>query len=381
MSLNDNITLLHTADVHLGAKFLGLGGKGKEQRDQIRTTFGVVINLAVQKKVDALLLAGDTFDSNKPSPESLDCFRQGMQLLAEHHIPTLIIGGTHDCLNQESVLKELCQDMPQTLILLEKTRPWWRHPLKDICIYGVSQEQADYPLDPGRVLAELEKQKARWHVGILHAALELQYHRGQEAVITKTDIENSQMHYLALGHWHNKMDASRGNTSCWYPGSPEMVALDEKDRGQVLLVQLDGSGKIEVVPQEVGKRQKKTVTIDWSAQTSDELIKEVALEADSDRVLELILTGQVNPEEAVQDRDLLEKLEPLFFHISLKNRTHPRLGEEELKRFHEKTVIGTFVRQIQQDMIQADEHRRKLLEEAMQMGVQLLTGKDVAPWS
>jgi hypothetical protein len=33
------LKLLHTADIHLGAKFLGLGDKGAIQREQIKISF------------------------------------------------------------------------------------------------------------------------------------------------------------------------------------------------------------------------------------------------------------------------------------------------------------------------------------------------------
>lgn len=381
MSTSNTITFLHAADIHLGAKFAGLGEKSQQQRAQLRQTFNAAMSLAIQHEVDMVLLAGDTFDSNKPSPESLECFRRSVHDLAAHHIPVVIIGGTHDCLNHESVLRKLAQEMTDDMILLDQNRPWWRHPGKDLCVYGVSQLQADQPSHPGRMLAAMEKQAGRWHIGMVHAALELQHHHGQEAVVTKADIEQSGMNYLALGHWHNKMEVSRGNTIGWYPGSPEMVALDEKEQGQVLLVALETAGQIQVAPIVVGKRLKKTITLDWNSQSMAGQLQVVTAEADPDVVLELILNGQVDPEQAPEERLLMEKLGPLFFHVTIKNKTHPRLGDDELARFHERTVIGTFVRQIQQDMAQASPDKRPLLEEALQLGIQLMTGKDVAPWS
>ncbi len=59
------IRLLHTADVHLGAKFLSLGDKGAAQREQIRASFKKLISLAIAEDVDVVLIAGDLFDANQ----------------------------------------------------------------------------------------------------------------------------------------------------------------------------------------------------------------------------------------------------------------------------------------------------------------------------
>jgi exonuclease SbcD len=56
------VKILHTADIHLGAKFSGLGNKATSQREQLRTTFKNVIATAVNERVNIVLIAGDLFD-------------------------------------------------------------------------------------------------------------------------------------------------------------------------------------------------------------------------------------------------------------------------------------------------------------------------------
>ena len=57
------LKILHTADVHLGAKFLGLGRKGEYQRTQLLQAFDDTVNLAIRERVNMMLIAGDLFDS------------------------------------------------------------------------------------------------------------------------------------------------------------------------------------------------------------------------------------------------------------------------------------------------------------------------------
>ncbi|TMI80892.1 MAG: hypothetical protein E6H03_07620 [Bacillati bacterium ANGP1] len=58
-----SIRLLHTSDIHLGATFKVLGERGREQHRQVRETFARVVGLAIEERVDAVLIAGDLFDS------------------------------------------------------------------------------------------------------------------------------------------------------------------------------------------------------------------------------------------------------------------------------------------------------------------------------
>ncbi len=58
------LKVLHTADIHLGAKFSGLGNKGASQREQLRATFKKVISTAINEKVNIVLIAGDKADRN-----------------------------------------------------------------------------------------------------------------------------------------------------------------------------------------------------------------------------------------------------------------------------------------------------------------------------
>ncbi len=66
------VRLLHTADVHLGAKFLGLGDKGATQREQIRASFRKLISQAITENVDIVLIAGDLFDANQQPRMNVD---------------------------------------------------------------------------------------------------------------------------------------------------------------------------------------------------------------------------------------------------------------------------------------------------------------------
>ena len=63
------LRLLHTADVHLGARHADLGDAAAAQRERQFAAFEASVDLALSEKVDLFLVAGDLFDSNvQPQP-------------------------------------------------------------------------------------------------------------------------------------------------------------------------------------------------------------------------------------------------------------------------------------------------------------------------
>jgi predicted MPP superfamily phosphohydrolase len=95
-SRNRMLRLLHTADVHLGARHTDLGEQAAAQRERQFAAFKATIDLALAEKVDIVLIAGDLFDSNSQPKRSVDRVVAELKRLAESKIRTVIIPGTHD---------------------------------------------------------------------------------------------------------------------------------------------------------------------------------------------------------------------------------------------------------------------------------------------
>ncbi len=62
------IRLLHLADVHLGRPFQMLGEKGASKRRALEAALVRAVDAAIERRVHLVLVAGDLFDSPKPSP-------------------------------------------------------------------------------------------------------------------------------------------------------------------------------------------------------------------------------------------------------------------------------------------------------------------------
>ena len=66
------LRIIHTADVHLGARHDDLGEQASAQRERQSAAFVATIDLAIAEKVDLVLIAGDLFDSNVQPRRSVE---------------------------------------------------------------------------------------------------------------------------------------------------------------------------------------------------------------------------------------------------------------------------------------------------------------------
>ena len=64
--------ILHTGDIHLGIKLSGLGKSGDKVRASLKDAFARIIDICLESDVDAFVIAGDLFDSNRVSKPLLD---------------------------------------------------------------------------------------------------------------------------------------------------------------------------------------------------------------------------------------------------------------------------------------------------------------------
>ena len=95
--------LIHTSDWHFGMT-LGTGSYAEDQRYFLEQLY----DLIRQEQVEALLLAGDIFDSSVVSAEAIGLYNEAMtRLCLELKIPVIAIAGNHDSAARLSSCREL----------------------------------------------------------------------------------------------------------------------------------------------------------------------------------------------------------------------------------------------------------------------------------
>ena len=94
-----SFSFIHIADIHLGRPFSDLSlVSGQEEicADAAKKSFEKIINLATEKRVNFVLIAGDSFDSDEHDLGTKLTFIRNLKKLADNGIKSYVICGNHD---------------------------------------------------------------------------------------------------------------------------------------------------------------------------------------------------------------------------------------------------------------------------------------------
>ncbi len=372
--------LIHTADVHLGAPLAWLAEEAPEQRDQLKRTLSVVVDTAIDEKVDCLVIAGDLFDSQSPPASDVRFAFQEFERLGAEGASVVILPGSHDFLGPASVYASYRREFERTgrvAVLGLDGRPSVDIDACGLSVRGApprsnrssAHQLAGLVPDPGHP----------YNVAVAHGSL-------TSAPVAPDDHpirpeEFSGWSYVALGHWHSWRDVSHGGTKAVYPGAPELVARDQTGAGYVALVDMSAEGT-SVRKLRVGKRSISKVEIDMTGLAGTSSVAErvrTQLLPDPDTVLHLVLNGLVSVDSGFDGDALSEMLSPDYFHVVVGSRGyHVRMEDAELAGLPERLVVGRFARLMRDRYAEAaSEEERQEIEDALQLGVALLQGKGV----
>jgi len=361
--------ILHTSDIQLDAPFSFLGGKGQNHRRQLRETFKRILDLA-QDDFDLLLIAGDLFNNNRPHQETLDFVTYHLGRL---DIPVCILPGNHDCYDEASVYRKA--GFPENVTIFTDQPTIRKFPKLDLTVYGNPVLSGGSQLGPLRGLTPTTT--TRWHVAMAHGNLVRPDIVDPPRPILPDEIRASGMDYVAMGDWHAFSDYSQGNVKAFYSGAPEPTAMDQKGAGYVACVEIGESG-VSVQKERVGSISTDEMSIDVSGRSMAQIVGQIEARADPQLMLRVTLGGLAELGAMLDTEKLELELVPHFYHIECSNQSHPQLATISQDDYPEELIIGKFVRLMQTRVKDAaDGTQRRLAEQALQLGVALLEGKEV----
>jgi exonuclease SbcD len=272
---------LHTGDWHIGKPI-----KAQRRDDEYANVLAEISDVARREQVDAILVAGDLFDTASPSAEAERLVYEFFTELRGHHIPAVVIGGNHDHPRRLEAVRPLLQLADVHLRGMAATAdtggivtlpsrdgkesatvavlPWVPEGTIlgfDDILAGDGQPYQSYADRVAAMVDYLGKRFRAETVNVLLAHLfvdgsyvgreggERPIHLGQAFAITPQKLPaNAQ--YAALGHIHRGQQVG-GPCPTYYSGSP--MQLDFGEAGQeksVVIVEarVGLPAKIERIP-------------------------------------------------------------------------------------------------------------------------------------
>ncbi len=395
------LRIVHTADVHLGARHDDLGEQASAQRDRQFGAFTAAVDVALANRVDLFLIAGDLFDSNVQPRRSVERVAAQLKRLVDSKIRTVVIPGTHDCYDRASIyraydLKTMAGSTgdDDLVTVLTPDSPLVHLPALDATVHGPVFATKRAPHSPLRDLdASADGTPATCKIGMVHGSVSIPGKTERdEVVITTDEIAATKLDYLALGHWHSAQQSKAGGVTYAYAGAPEAVALHQDRAGNVLLVDLEttaGGRVVTVTEHRVGRTRFAKLDVDATRITSQPaLIEELARQADPDLVLDVRIVG-VRPDELDLHLDEIESaLANSFLKVRVRDLSSPALTEGQLPS--PDTIAGAFIRDMEARIAELEaapasdaggadrSDEAAELRDALRLGRLLLAGHEVS---
>ncbi|MHC4875572.1 MAG: metallophosphoesterase family protein [Planctomycetota bacterium] len=194
---------LHAADIHLDSPLRGLsryeGAPGEEIRQATRKALQNLVGLAIDERVDFVLIAGDLYDGDWQDHNTGLFFTAQMTRLNETGIPVLMIRGNHDAASKMSKSLRL----PPNVTLLNHKRPQ-TVTLDDLGVAVHGQSFAKQAVTENIAVHYPAAVPGLLNIGLLHTSLAGAEGHENYAPCSTDDLLRLGYDYWALGHVHER---------------------------------------------------------------------------------------------------------------------------------------------------------------------------------
>lgn len=354
--------IIHCSDIHLDSRMERNlpAARARERNAEICLTFGRMIRCALEWGVEAVLISGDLFDTERVCTQTVDFVLD--QIRKAECVQFFYLRGNHD--ENRDVFRG--REWPANLHGFGSC--WNSYRMGNVVITGLELDDDNWQT----MYSALSLQPEDVNLVMLHGQVSTQPGAEQIAV---SQLRGKHIRYLALGHIHSyqqeKLDLD--GTYC-YCGCLEGRGFDECGRkGFVLLEIEDQRLESRFVP--FGKRELHEVMVDITGLTTVTEIQS-AMEAaaaviDASSLVKFTLTGSYTLETQKDLRFLKKALEPSFYFVKVKDES--RLLIDQRSYEHDVSLKGEFIR-----MVMASDRTDEEKETIICCGIRALSGEEVA---
>jgi len=372
------VKLLHTADIHLGAKNYGrmdaASGLNTRLLDTQRS-FDTMVERALNEDIDGFLFCGDAYHTADPTPTQQKIFARCLQPIADAGIPIVLVIGNHDhpvshgkassldifpfldgdihlftrpaletISTKSGPLQILALPWPIRSLILTKEEHRKKTP--DEVRAFIEQKYVEYVQTATQTIRDGANGFSPDVPTVLAGHLTVQGAElagsertsliAREPKFTVGQLAVPPLHYVALGHIHQRQNRNpEGDIPVMYSGSIERVSFKERgERKGFYLVDIDPARTSAATPTYVETPARPFVAIDVDARDAeaptDHILDAIARRDLSDAVVRvryrideeqvpLIDTHRLR--DALQDADVIASIERTVDPAERRRRT------------------------------------------------------------
>lgn len=259
------IKFFHIADVHLDTSFYSKKETvRKKLREGIRNSFQNAVNLCINEKVDAFLIAGDLFDNERLSFKTEQFLLKEFNRLKEREILVFYSSGNHDSGHSENRINLIkwpdnVKVFKDDTIKIMDIKNMKKETIAKIVSVGHRSKKEERNL----IKNFPQKEGEIPYIGLVHTMItgtaESENHE-KYLPAGREDLENKNYDYWALGHIHKRQIVSE-ESNIYYSGNIQGRNPRETGEKGGLLVTIDEKKGVNVEFKSLAQIQWHNLTI------------------------------------------------------------------------------------------------------------------------
>lgn len=348
------LTVMATADVHLGMKFASYGDVQQKLIEARFASLSEIVRLANQSECDLLIVAGDLFDRVRVA---IDVVERAAAILSEFDgAAAVILPGNHDYIapDGDTLWSSFEKAAGDRTLVLEHPQ---RYPLDQ---FDLAVDLLAAPCDSKHAaqnhlpwMSSYEPETAdRVAIGVAHGSVDglTLDAEGLYFPMTQTELMSLPPDLWIVGHTHRPhfIEESR----LVVPGTPEPDGFDFSGAGSAALIRYSDSGlSVEVL--EPGEYRFRDIKIDLDA--GGDIVSQIEQQVSRDATLSRIaIRGVVDSDALARYREARPKWESDALHL--------RIDDSELRQKLEQKDIddqhpqGSFAHRLLSSLKADDDH-------------------------
>lgn len=334
-------------------------------------TLKQILDLCTENKADALLIAGDMFDSMKVERSLLNDVKE---MLSHYDLRVFITPGNHDPATPDSCYNE---EWPQNVHIFRGGMEKVEIPEKNTCVWGAGFTKTACE---ETLLKNFAPVSSRINVLVMHGELtDTPNSDSRYNPIYREALKNCGADYVALGHIHKYEHYEDNDFLYCYSGAPAGRGFDETgEKGVLVGYASKGFAHMEFIPLESRMYHTEKIDVSGCESTREFAGRIVAVLRDrhgekfSHHLYDITLSGTLENGVIPALPEITKRLGESVFYARLTDTTTTSLDLELL--MNDSTLKGAFVRKIVNKM-QGDSRNRDKYMRALIYGLRAFDGE------
>jgi len=364
----NGLKLLHCADIHLDAPFTSLSAcpdMPDTRRQELKLAFGRIVDIAEQEQVDLLLICGDLYEHDYVRRSTIRYVCDQLDRIPD--IQVLAIPGNHDPLVQNSYYMSF--EWPDNVHILTDENPVFNAGENKVCIYGkISDKQL---IDESKI-----------NILMAHGTVDMNFNSNAFNHLSSRELDLFGLDYIALGHFHTKLQGIGAKGRIFNPGSPEPLGFDEEGEHGVFLASIEKNGSDSMVKADfkpINRRTYRNIEVILGDCATDEQAFEkvaTAIVSPSD-LYNMSINGTTAAGFRINADRLGSLLKDRAFFVKIKDGTRPDYDFDDIVK--DPGLKGLFAREMLKRAAEAgDEGERQVIMQALYYGVEAIDQGEIA---